>query len=139
MARRCYGRTTASRGRVALRSRRSSGLITPSLSSARAPIRRSTATPVFWRPTGARQRGSPAILKSGATRACSALASRRLLRWPRDDFCVAWTALDAVRAGFETFVVEDASRGIDTNGSLARALADLDAAGVSRLKAAALA
>jgi nicotinamidase/pyrazinamidase len=51
------------------------------------------------------------------------------------DFCVAWTALDAVRAGFETFVVEDASRGIDTNGSLARALADLDAAGVSRLRA----
>ena len=55
------------------------------------------------------------------------------------DFCVAWTALDAVRAGFETFVVEDASRGIDTNGSLARALANLDAAGVSRLKVAALA
>jgi nicotinamidase-related amidase len=47
------------------------------------------------------------------------------------DFCVAWTALDAARAGFETYVIEDASRGIDTDGSLARALADLDAAGVT--------
>jgi len=46
------------------------------------------------------------------------------------DFCVAWTALDAAAAGFETFLVEDASRAIDTNGSLARAQADLKAAGV---------
>jgi nicotinamidase/pyrazinamidase len=36
------------------------------------------------------------------------------------DFCVAWTALDARKAGFETYVVEDACRGIDTQGSLAR-------------------
>ena len=37
------------------------------------------------------------------------------------DFCVAWTALDARKAGFEVFVIEDASRGIDLNGSLAAA------------------
>src|ERR1700680_1921667 len=29
------------------------------------------------------------------------------------DFCVAWTALDAREAGFETWVIEDACRGID--------------------------
>ena len=41
------------------------------------------------------------------------------------DFCVAWTALDARKAGFETYVVEDACRGIDTQGSLAKAWADM--------------
>lgn len=46
------------------------------------------------------------------------------------DFCVAWTALDAKAAGFETYLIEDASRAIDTNGSLARAQKDLSAAGV---------
>jgi nicotinamidase/pyrazinamidase len=46
------------------------------------------------------------------------------------DFCVAWTALDAKTAGFETYLIEDASRPIDTNGSLARAREDLKAAGV---------
>ena len=37
------------------------------------------------------------------------------------DFCVAWTALDARKAGFETYVIEDACRGIDTQGSMAKA------------------
>jgi nicotinamidase/pyrazinamidase len=46
------------------------------------------------------------------------------------DFCVAWTALDAAEAGFETCLIEDASRAIDTNGSLDRARQDLEAAGV---------
>jgi nicotinamidase/pyrazinamidase len=46
------------------------------------------------------------------------------------DFCVAWTALDAKAAGFDTYLIEDASRAIDANGSLARAQADLSAAGV---------
>ncbi|MBJ6126164.1 bifunctional nicotinamidase/pyrazinamidase [Microvirga splendida] len=46
------------------------------------------------------------------------------------DFCVAWTALDAASAGFETYVIEDASRAIDTNGSLATAQNDMSAAGV---------
>ena len=50
------------------------------------------------------------------------------------DFCVAWTALDARKAGFETYVVEDACRGIDTQGSLARAWADMDKAGVKRIQ-----
>lgn len=49
------------------------------------------------------------------------------------DFCVAWTALDARRFGFEASVVEEASRAIDTGGSLARAWADMAAAGVRRI------
>ncbi|MBM1172268.1 bifunctional nicotinamidase/pyrazinamidase [Microvirga arabica] len=46
------------------------------------------------------------------------------------DFCVAWTALDSAAAGFETYVIEDASRAIDTDGSLAKAQNDMSAAGV---------
>src|SRR6201994_4542428 len=50
------------------------------------------------------------------------------------DFCVAWTALDARKAGLETYVVEDACRGIDTQGSLAKAWADMAKAGVKRIQ-----
>ncbi len=46
------------------------------------------------------------------------------------DFCVAWSALDAQAAGFETTVIDDACRAIDAGGSLAAALRDLGAAGV---------
>jgi nicotinamidase/pyrazinamidase len=54
------------------------------------------------------------------------------------DFCVAWTALDARAAGFETTLIEDASRAIDLNGSLAQAWTGLAAAGVHRKAAAAV-
>ena len=37
------------------------------------------------------------------------------------DFCVSWSALDAVKEGFKTFVLEDAWRGIEVGGSLAAA------------------
>jgi nicotinamidase/pyrazinamidase len=47
------------------------------------------------------------------------------------DFCVAWSLLDARRAGFAAVLVEDACRAIDTQGSLAQARKDLAAAGVS--------
>jgi len=50
------------------------------------------------------------------------------------DFCVAWTAMDARKAGFEAFVIEDACRGIDTQGSLAKAWADMAKAGVKRIQ-----
>jgi nicotinamidase/pyrazinamidase len=46
------------------------------------------------------------------------------------DFCVAWTALDARATGFDTYLIEDASRALDANGSLERAQRDLSAAGV---------
>ena len=48
------------------------------------------------------------------------------------DFCVAWSALDARKAGFAATVIEDATRGIDTGGSLAKAWNDMTAAGVGR-------
>src|SRR5579871_5563968 len=50
------------------------------------------------------------------------------------DFCVAWTALDARKAAFETYVVEDACRSIDTQGSLAKAWADMARAGVKLIQ-----
>lgn len=49
------------------------------------------------------------------------------------DYCVAWSALDARAAGFEVAVIEDACRAIDLDGSLARAWADMAAAGVRRV------
>ncbi len=52
------------------------------------------------------------------------------------DFCVAWTAIDARKAGFSAAVIEDASRAIDLNGSLAKAWQDMTAAGVERLQSA---
>lgn len=50
------------------------------------------------------------------------------------DFCVAWSALDARKAGFDVYVIEDACRGIDTQGSLAKAWADMNKAGVKRIQ-----
>ena len=50
------------------------------------------------------------------------------------DFCVAWTALDARKAGFAASVIEDASRGIDLKGSVAKAWADMTKAGIKRVQ-----
>jgi nicotinamidase/pyrazinamidase len=52
------------------------------------------------------------------------------------DFCVGWTAMDARKAGFEAYVVEDACRGIDLNGSLAAAWKAMAAKGVKRIQSA---
>ena len=49
------------------------------------------------------------------------------------DFCVAYSAVDARRAGFEAIVIEDACRAIDTGGSLAAAWTRMSAAGVMRV------
>jgi nicotinamidase/pyrazinamidase len=49
------------------------------------------------------------------------------------DFCVAHSALDARGAGFATFVIEDACRAIDANGSLSEAWGRMTAAGVGRI------
>ena len=46
------------------------------------------------------------------------------------DYCVLYSALDAREAGFETAVVLDASRGIDLDGSLAKALDQMRNSGV---------
>src|SRR5258706_2415966 len=49
------------------------------------------------------------------------------------DFCVAYSAVDARRAGFEVVVIEDACRAIDIEGSLAAAWLRMNDAGVVRL------
>lgn len=47
------------------------------------------------------------------------------------DYCVKWTALDAVRLGFEVHLIEDACRGVGLQpGDIPAALAELRAAGV---------
>jgi nicotinamidase/pyrazinamidase len=47
------------------------------------------------------------------------------------DFCVAYSALDARRLGFEVTLIEDACREIDLDGSHAAALARMGEAGVA--------
>ncbi len=47
------------------------------------------------------------------------------------DFCVLYSALDAAAAGFEASTVLDACRGIDRDGSIARALDAMRQAGVA--------
>lgn len=47
------------------------------------------------------------------------------------DYCVKWTALDAVRRGFEVYVLVDAIRGVDAqHGDSERAVMEMKAAGV---------
>lgn len=52
------------------------------------------------------------------------------------DFCVAWTAIDARKAGFVTYVIDDATRAIDLNGSLAAAWKQMKDKGVQRIQSA---
>jgi nicotinamidase/pyrazinamidase len=54
------------------------------------------------------------------------------------DFCVAWSAIDARKAGFTALVIEDACRGIDAGGSLAKAWTDMQGIGVQRIQSSAI-
>ncbi len=54
------------------------------------------------------------------------------------DFCVPWSALDPRHQGFQSLVIEDACRGIDIQGSVAKAWADMKKAGVQRIQSAEL-
>jgi len=47
------------------------------------------------------------------------------------DFCVAWSAMDAAKLGFEVRVLADLCRGIDLDGSMIRAQDAMRAAGVT--------
>lgn len=49
------------------------------------------------------------------------------------DFCVAWTALDARKFGFQAVVIEDACRAIDVEGSLDAAWKQMKKAGVRKI------
>jgi nicotinamidase/pyrazinamidase len=55
------------------------------------------------------------------------------------DFCVAWSATDARKLGLNAYVIEDACRGIDTEGSLAAAWKSMEKAGVKRIQSTDLA
>jgi nicotinamidase/pyrazinamidase len=50
------------------------------------------------------------------------------------DFCVAATARDARKAGFEVFVIEDACRAVNFNGSLEQANAHFAAEEITRIQ-----
>ncbi|QDQ84096.1 bifunctional nicotinamidase/pyrazinamidase [Paraburkholderia megapolitana] len=50
------------------------------------------------------------------------------------DFCVANSALDARAEGFDVYVIEDATRAVDLNGSLAEAWDAMRRAGVKRIQ-----
>ncbi len=51
------------------------------------------------------------------------------------DYCVKNTALDGVKLGYEVFVIEDASRGVDAPpGNLAKAIQEMRSAGVKFIR-----
>lgn len=52
------------------------------------------------------------------------------------DFCVKFTLVDAAAERFEAFLIEDGSRAIDLDGSLAAAMDEMKAAGVSVIQSA---
>ena len=54
------------------------------------------------------------------------------------DFCVGYSALDARRLGLPAFILRDACRAIDLNGSVARIEAEFANAGVAVIESAAL-
>jgi nicotinamidase/pyrazinamidase len=54
------------------------------------------------------------------------------------DFCVAYSALDAIKEGFDVILIEDACRGIDLDNSVASAMASMTEAGVECIQAATL-
>jgi nicotinamidase/pyrazinamidase len=52
------------------------------------------------------------------------------------DYCVKFTALDALQLGFRTFLIEDACRGVNLQpNDVTKAIAELSAAGVEIVKA----
>lgn len=55
------------------------------------------------------------------------------------DYCVKYSALDAIHLGFKTFLIEDACRGVELRtGDVDQALADMRNAGVSIISSAAI-
>ncbi|MDR3748352.1 MAG: isochorismatase family protein, partial [Acidobacteriota bacterium] len=54
------------------------------------------------------------------------------------DYCVGYSAVDARRLGLPAFVLRDACRAIDLNGSFAKIEAEFAAAGVAVIESAAL-
>jgi nicotinamidase/pyrazinamidase len=66
------------------------------------------------------------------------VAERLFLAGLALDFCVRYSAQDAIREGFAVVVIEDACRGIDVQGSMAATGASFSALGVTCIGAGAL-
>lgn len=49
------------------------------------------------------------------------------------DFCVKWSVIDGLKEGFEVFVVEDAVKGIDIEGSVEKAWEEMKRAGARQI------
>lgn len=49
------------------------------------------------------------------------------------DFCVKWSVIDGLKEGFTVTVVEDAVKGIDMDGSVAKAWKEMEKAGAKRI------
>ncbi|MEX2584888.1 MAG: bifunctional nicotinamidase/pyrazinamidase [Balneolaceae bacterium] len=54
------------------------------------------------------------------------------------DFCVKWSVLDGCKEGFNVFVVENAVRGIDLEGSVEQAWREMEQAGAKRIQSSEL-
>jgi len=95
--------------------------------SARAGARKWTATRPSWEADRKSRTGLEGYLDE--------LGIKRLFVCGlATDFCVAWTALDACKLGFDCAVIEDACRAIDMQGSFAAALEKMKKAGVARVQ-----
>ena len=87
-------------------------------------------------------RERPDAPRPGWMAGCGARRLRRMyLAGLATDYCVAWSAEDAVRLGYDVFVIEDACRGIGLplpggGDTIAAARAKLAAAGVTWITAA---
>ena len=81
----------------------------------------------FVEADGKKTTGLAALLKARGTKRIFACGLAT-------DYCVAFSALDARKADFETFVIEDACRAIDANDSLEAAWAKMNAAEVWRIQ-----
>ena len=132
MVRRCCGRTIACRARKAPRFIRRSTFRTLRWCCAKAWNRTIDSYSAFYEndrktPTGLvgylRERGLNRVFVAGLA----------------FDFCVRYSAEDAQREGFTVFVVEDACRGINVDGSVAATRASLATLGVACISALAAA
>lgn len=54
------------------------------------------------------------------------------------DYCVRYSAIDSMQAGFETYVIEDACRAISMDNSVASTNHDFNEAGVKRIQSSML-
>lgn len=64
------------------------------------------------------------------------MASIRYSWWAGAGLLCRWSAQDARGAGFNTFVIEDACRAIDMNGSLENARKTMLGMGIERVQSA---